>query len=214
MAEHVPGTPYRYRHGWIPRYPEIHKSDLSTPDARRSRAVTSAEFQRIAATGAAQYQKLKRATSPTIFSTNAAKRGEIGNRAFMETRAPWGGATIDAHTGEFLTGKEDKYALTAREPGMKSVTVAPNATAAEFRAAYEKALSRFDKILQRKDHYLGVFHDADKNEIEIDPVLVTGDKSQTETIGAYTRAVGGAYHFKSGNGFWPPHIRDEITKVA
>jgi len=29
-----------------------------------------------------------------------------------------------------------------------------------------------------------------------------------EQVGSYTRAIGGAYHFKSGNGFWPPHVAE------
>lgn len=212
MAHHVAGQPYRYRHGWIPIHPEISKADLSTPDARRSRAVSSAEFQQISALGAAEYEKLRRQGGPT---TGLDKNwGSIVNRAYIDAGEPWGGATIDAHTGEFLTGKEDKYAITVRPPGMDSVTIPANANPLEFRTAMNKAKERYSEILQRKDHYLGVFHDADKNTIDIDPVLVTDNKSHVETIGAYTHAVGGAYHFKSGDGFWPPHVDDSLNAEA
>lgn len=213
MAEHVPGKPYRYRHGWIPlRYPEIHKTDLSTPDARRSRAVSASEFQHIAAKGAAQYEQLKRKGSPT---TGLDKNwNSIVNRAYTESRADWGGSTIDSHTGEFLPQGADKYALTVRDKGMSTVSVPRNASLPQFRKAMNEAKVKYADILKRQDHHLGVFNNVDTNRIEIDPVLVTGNKEHTETIGAYTRAVGGAYHFQSGLGFWPPHVADLSKKGA
>lgn len=207
MADHAP---YRYKHGWIKiggGYPEIHKADLSTPDARRSREVSPGEFQSLAATGAAEYEKIKRGSSPSIFEKPSSKQNEIMNQAFNESRAEWGGSTIDSHTGEFLPQGADKYALTVRDPGMDSISIAPTASAAEFRKAFGQATARYRTILQRPGHSLGVFHDADKKTIDFDPVYVTGKKSETETIGAYTRTVGGAYHFKSGDGFWPPHVK-------
>lgn len=212
MAEHVPGQPNRYRHGWIPiagGHPEISKADLSTPDARRSRAVSSDEFQSIAAHGAAEYEKLKREGGPT---TGLDKNwAAISNRAYSETREPWGGATIDAHTGEFLTGNEDKYALTVRPAGSAQISIPANASPAEFRKALDRAKIEYADILQRKDHSLGVFHDNDTGTIDIDPVLVTANKSHVETIGAFTHAVGGAYHFASGDGFWPPYVDPSLN---
>jgi hypothetical protein len=207
-GEHVGQADAEFRAAEHPYIP-IKKSDLSTPDARRSRAVSEPEFQKIAARGAAQYQQMKRKGSATVFEKDAAKASEIANRAYTESREPWGGSTIDAHTGEFLPQGADKYALTVREPGDESVTISTTASAAQFRKAFSAATTKFGPVLSRQNHYLGVFHDADKNEIEFDPVLVTPNKEHTETIGAYTHAVGGAYHFKSGNGFWPPHIEEK-----
>lgn len=201
--EHVKGQPFRFHHGWVPVFPEIGKNDLSTPDARRSREVSPRAFQRLAARGAAEYQKMKRSTSPHVLSG----RTDLVDAAFKSTRSEWGGATIDSHTGKALSGNEDAYALTVREPGMKSISIPAGASRAEFGAAYDKALSRYGEILNRPDHFLGVFHDADKGTIDFDPSLVTTKKSHVETIGAYTGAVGGAYHFKSGDGFWPPHVK-------
>jgi hypothetical protein len=39
-------------------------------------------------------------------------------------------------------------------------------------------------------------------------VLVVDTAAEVEQIGAYTRAVGGAYHFRSGDGYWPPHVAE------
>jgi hypothetical protein len=39
-------------------------------------------------------------------------------------------------------------------------------------------------------------------------VLVVNNLDDVESVGAYTHAIGGAYHFQSGDGFWPPHIAD------
>jgi hypothetical protein len=42
--------------------------------------------------------------------------------------------------------------------------------------------------------------------IDIDPVTVLDTLQEVETIGAWTHAIGGAYGFASGDGFWPPHV--------
>lgn len=199
----------RYRHGWIPLYPAIHKSDLSTPDARRSREVSPQEFDKVAAVGAAQYEQLRRASSTADGIAPGKKWDKIVKAAYTEAMKSWGGVTIDSHTGKFVKDDDDKYALTVRDAGMRTTSIPEGASFEDFTKAMNLAKLRYAHILERKDHHLGVFHDDDKGTIDFDPVLVTGDKSNVETIGAYTHAVGGAYHFKSGDGFWPPHVKDE-----
>jgi hypothetical protein len=209
MGHHVPGQPYRYKHGWIPVAP-IHASDLSTPDARRSPEVSADEFQGFAQRGAAKYDRLKAGSSePTALK--GASWDKIKADAFASSREPWGGMTVDTHTGKHVPADADAYALTVREPGMKPVHVSPKASRAEFDQAMETAKARYADILARPNHHLGVFHDQDTNSIDIDPVLVTPSLEDVHEIGAYTRAVGGAYHFKSGDGFWPPHVKDAKT---
>lgn len=194
---------------WI-KFPTIHASDLSTPDARRSPEVSPEEFQGFARRGAAKYATLKAGASEP-----SALRGKswdkIVNDAYTSSREPWGGMTVDAHTGKHVPADADKYALTAREPGMEGVHVSPKASREEFSRAMETARKRYKSILARPGHHLGVFHDEDTNTIDIDPVLVTDRLEDVHDIGAYTRAVGGAYHFKSGDGFWPPHVKDSKT---
>lgn len=151
-------------------------------------------------------QKMKRSSAPTT-GLNA-NWAEITKTAFSEAQKDWGGATFDAHTGKALKGNEDKYAITVRDPGMATVSVPEKASRKDLAKAMGTAKNRYAEILQRPDHYLGVFHDNDKGTIDIDPVFVTADKTHVETIGAYTHATGGAYHFASGDGFWPPHVKD------
>lgn len=187
-------------------YPEIHAGDLSTPDARRSRAVSSEEFQGIAAQGAARYAEMStKAAEPAGLNRHW---DSVVDHAYGASREEWGGTTVNSRTGRPLGTRGNQYALTAREPGMESVSVHPGASREEFGTAMDTARSRYKDVLSRQSHHLGVFHDADKGSIDIDPVVVVNNRKSVEQIGAYTRAVGGAYHFKSGDGYWPPHVKD------
>lgn len=176
-----------------------------------SRPVSAAEFQQIAASGQARLDAMGDPTPTTGLDENW---DGIVERAHGEAMESWGGATIDAHTGEFLPQGADRYALTVKPPGMQTVSVSEGASIDEFRAGMEQARERFRAVLERPQHHLGVFHDDDLNRIDIDPVLVVDSLQEVHEIGAVTKAVGGAYHFKSGDGFWPPHVRDEDMPVA
>jgi hypothetical protein len=167
--------------------------------------VDSAEFQQIAHRGAGKVVARQIASQePKGLVKNWDK---VVDHAYDSTREEWGGTTVHARTGKPLGTKGNQYALTVRDPGMESVTVSPDAPKEKFAGAMDHARSQYADILTRKDHHLGVFHDADKGTIDIDPVLVVKNRKDVEDIGAYTGATGGAYHFKSGNGYWPPHVR-------
>lgn len=192
-------------------FSEIHAGDLSTPDARRSPAVSAEEFQQYAQRGASKYGHLRAgASKPKALSGK--NWTALKQHAYEQSREPWGGTTTDTHSGKDIAPDADAYALTVREPGMDSVSVDPNANQAAFDVAMETAKKRYADILSRPGHALGVFHDDDLKRIDIDPVLVTPSLSDVHDIGAYTHAVGGAYHFKSGDGYWPPHV--EETSVS
>lgn len=212
-GRHVPGTPYTYRHGWKP-LPEIRLSDLTSGDGRRSPAVSSDEFQEYAKRGAEKYATLKAGAKPPYALINKARWTQITNRAYAESRKPWGGMTVDTHLGTTVDSNADKYALTIRKPGTPSVTVDPAADADKFRAAMDDAKERFSEELSWPGAHLGIFHDQDTGQIDIDPVLVTDSLEDVHDIGAYTHAVGGAYHFKSGNGYWPPHVKEEGLSLS
>lgn len=174
--------------------------------------MSPAEFHRIYARGARRYAALTKQSSPT---TGLEKKWNgIKKDAFEETSKDWGGATYDAHTGEKLASDADLYAITARPPGMDAVRIPEGSNRRTFGKAMETAKARYQKILERANHHLGVFHDNDQGTIDIDPVVTVDNMDDVEAIGAYTRAVGGAYHFKSGNGFWPPHVADKSKKAA
>ena len=187
------------------KFPLIHKSDLSSGDGRRSPEVTPKQFEAYAQRGQMKLAALRKGETHAS-ALDGPAWAKIKGDAYDASREKWGGVTVDTHTGEHVPSDADKYALTVREPGMESVHVKPNATREEFDHAMDVAKNRYGAILKRPDHHIGVFHDADTNSIDIDPVYITNSLDDVHDIGAYTRAVGGAYHFKSGLGFWPPHV--------
>lgn len=121
---------------------------------------------------------------------------------------PWGGATIDSHTGKALPQGANVWAITVKGKGSKTVSVREGASAEEFGAAMDKAKAQFGPVLERQSHHLGVFHDDENHRIDIDPVIIVRKRADVDTIGAASRSIGGAYHFKSGDGFWPPHVAE------
>jgi hypothetical protein len=196
---------------------------ITEDEARgNSRPVSHDEFQKLAQSGQRYVQGTERKKSTAGLDQHWQT---IKDRAFDLTREPWGGMTVNAHTGTAIgdTANDvaaktaaargegfgtDRYGITFKQPGQESVSVPPEAGKPEFHAAMDQARQRFPQIANRGGH-LGVFHDADQGRIDIDPVLVVRTPDQVEKVGAYTHAVGGAYHFKSGNGYFPPHVKRE-----
>lgn len=173
-----------------------------------SRPVSAEEFQRLARVGQSQLDQFAKNKSPhTGLDQNW---DAIKVESYAEVTKSWGGATIDAHTGKTLPQGENKYAITVKS-GLETVSVSETASKQEFDAAMNQAKSQFSSILQRESHYLGVFHDDDAGRIDIDPVLVVSKSKDVETIGAASHAVGGAYNFRDGLGYWPPHIDTSPT---
>jgi predicted ABC-type ATPase len=169
-----------------------------------SREVSAEEFQKIAVEGDARIKALMAASSsPDGLDRNWAK---IKEDAYVESRKSWGGLTIDTHTGEPVVTTKDAYALTVKPPGVASVTVPEDATPEQFDKAMEKARRLFDRQFGSDKAHIGIFHDDDLHRIDIDPVLVVDNLHDVETIGAATHAIGGAYNFRDGNGYWPPHV--------
>jgi GNAT superfamily N-acetyltransferase len=187
-------------------YPPIYRHQLSTPDARRSREVSPEEFQETARRGHEQYERLRQGGSPP----HGLDRNwdHVVRHAYQATREPWGGATYNAHTGEPVESDADAYALTVRHPGMPRVEVPPDASEEEFSVAMHHARNAYHDALHYRGAHLGVFHDVEKGSVDIDPVTIVHSLKDAEELGAYTHATGGAYHFKSGEGFWPPHVRE------
>lgn len=172
-----------------------------------SKPVTRAEFQRLASIGQSKLDAMSTNASPITGLDN--KWSQIKADSYAEARKEWGGATIDAHTGKAVAQGASRYALTVKEKGGETVSISEKASKAEFDAAMDMAKERFRHILEREGHHLGVFHDDDLGRIDIDPVLVVDKLEDVHTIGAATRAIGGAYNFSDGNGYWPPHVAEE-----
>lgn len=170
-----------------------------------SRPVSHDEFQRLARVGQSQLDEFARLKSPhTGLDEHWSK---IKSESYAEVVKPWGGATIDSHTGKALPQGANAYAITVKS-GQQTVSVHEHATEVEFSSAMDKAKKQFSTILQRQSHYLGVFHDDENHRIDIDPVLVVTKRSDVDTIGAASHSIGGAYNFSDGNGYWPPHVAE------
>lgn len=186
---------------------------ISSAEARGdSRPVSAAEFARLADRGRALLDGFEQ--SPPVGLDR--RWDTIVSDSYAEVQRPWGGVTIEAHTGEPVqpVTDPDLYALTVKTAGQDSVTIPDRASPDQFAAAMREARTRFDPQLQRASHYLGVFHDDSHHRIDIDPVVIVRSADDVDAIGAYTHAIGGAYHFASGNGHFPPHVAQGSFAMA
>jgi phage portal protein BeeE len=177
---------------------------ITATEARgNSRAVSAEEFQRLANEGQAKLDAMRaNSSAPSGLDEHW---DSIKANAYAECQKSWGGVTIDAHTGQPYTSKQEAYALTVKS-GQDPVSVHEGASAEQFGSAMDEARSRFDTELSSQGAHLGAFHDDEHNRIDIDPVLVVPTLHDVETIGAATHAIGGAYNYADGNGYWPPHV--------
>ena len=193
-------------------FPPLSKAEFSDPTTERTRGVSSAAFQDLAAQGEARLATFHDNASPPKGLDKNWER--IKEQAWASVQEEWGGVTIDAHTGENVTGSPNKYALTVRPPGVYSVTLPVGSQREAFDAMMEDARKRFAAVLSNEHYHLGVFRDDAIDRIDIDPVLVLDDHDDVETIGAYTQAKGGAYNFSDGLGYWPPYVDKELDNAG
>lgn len=182
--------------------------DIGSEGARgNSREVTHEEFQALAHEGKQRLDEMTaNASSPDGLDRNW---HQLVAKSYSAAMQSWGGVTIDAHSGQILdSAGEERYALTARDPSHTTISIPENSDTDHFANAMQAARKQFDGELSRENFALGVFHDDDNQRIDFDPVLVLDNLHDVETIGAYTHAIGGAYNFADGNGYWPPHVAD------
>lgn len=180
-------------------------SPITAAEARgNSRPVAAREFQRLARIGRDRLAEIQSDGGGTHGLD--AHWTLIKKRAYAEVQESWGGTTVDPRTGEPLPQGADKYAMSIKPAGLHTVSVPEHASPEEFSAAMDAAKARFGSELAKGGSYLGVFHDDDNSRIDIDPVTVLDTQGEVESVGAYTHAIGGAYHFATGNGYWPPHV--------
>lgn len=197
----------------IPTFAKTAAEPIMESEARgNSRPVTPEEFQQLAAEGQQRYQQMITHSMPA----GGLQQNWPGlqQHAFEQVQQPWGGATIDAHTGQPIRSDVDAYAMSVKEPGMETVSIPIGSNSEQFASAMNLARSRFQPILERAQHHLGIFRDDDQNRIDFDPTVVVDTPHEVETIGAHTHAIGGAYHFATGNGYFPPHVRESVPVAA
>lgn len=171
-----------------------------------SRPVSLGEYQELAGRGRADLEQ--RAAKPQ--GTRGLERhwDEVKSAAYDATREPWGGVTVNPRSGRPVNPHKG-YAVTARHPGQGQITVPGDAPPEVFHAAMDKAREQLPQ-LAHKGYHLGVFRDDDEGgRIDIDPVLKVNSRQKVDEVGAYTRSVGGAYNFRTGNGHFVPHVSDD-----
>jgi hypothetical protein len=176
------------------------------------REVGPQEYQNLALDGKAYVERALASSSPHVLDTPEARQS-AWDALHPTDPDTWPGGTFDAHTGQPIPGdyRGDTYAVSAKIGNMKTVTTPLNATPKQFDAAYTKALRAFGPVLNSEGGHLGIFENHDTGVIEFDPVYHTQNVADTEAVGAYTHAHGGAYNFVTKHGYWIPHVRDELT---
>ena len=180
---------------------------ITRSEARgNSRAVSMDEFQDLASEGRRMMEDLDANKSPIDLKGKAL--ADLKASTFAEVQKSWGGATIDSHTGKPLQSNADAYAISVKPADMETISIPEGADRPTFDRAMDRARQRFEDVLESQKSYLGVFHDDDNNRIDFDPVTVVDSPHEVEAIGTWTHAIGGAYHFKSGDGYFPPHVDD------
>ena len=177
---------------------------ITKDEARgNSRPVTRDEFEYLALIGQQFLNTLKNDAPAPLALSNG--RRILADAAWIATRDEWGGITANAHTGSLFDSNERVYALTVKGD-QDSVSVPIDASRAQFNDALYRAVRTFD--FHFHGAFLGVFRDDDEGTIDFDPVIIVDSIELVEKVGAATHAIGGAYCFEDGNGYWPPHISE------
>jgi hypothetical protein len=171
-----------------------------------SRAVSHEEFQHLAGEGRDRLHEIQH--RPWSTAGLDEHWPQVKERTWREVQKSWGGATVDPRTGKDLPQGADKWAMSIKPTGLDTTSISEHASRAEFDEAMNVAQAKYHNQLTKGGSYLGIFHDDDLNRIDIDPVTVLDSLREVETIGAYTHAIGGAYKFSDGNGYWPPHVAE------
>jgi hypothetical protein len=116
--------------------------------------------------------------------------------AFYETKKSWGGATIGMETLDIVPDGIDAYACAVSE---HTIDIPEGPDFLAFSNAFNQAYHDF----YGKAVFLGVFHDDDKHTIDFDAVEIVGTTDEVDALNRTRPVIGGAYNFKTGNGYWP-----------
>lgn len=133
---------------------------------------------------------------------------DVGPRAlYALARESWGGATVCQRDGTLVADGIDAYAVSLTDG--RTMTVPEDSTYAQFVSAYDQARAAF-----RDCPYIGIFHDDVKRVIEFDGVAVLASRAEVDALHAAGHPVaGGAYHFATGEGYWPAGRPAEYASV-
>jgi phage tail tube protein FII len=127
---------------------------------------------------------------------------EIKQIAYKRIQESWGGATI-RHDGFMVTDKTDTYAVAVSP----TVSIHENSSFATFAAAFDGVMANIEC-----GYYIGVFHDDVKRTIDFNMVTVVNSTDEVDALYAAGNPItGGAYHFATGNGYWPQGTPSEYA---
>jgi hypothetical protein len=114
--------------------------------------------------------------------------------AYRRAQKMWGGATISAD-GFMVPDGADAYAV-AISP---TVSISEDAGLVAFIAAFDSVMADMRDV-----DYIGVFHDESTGTIEFNRVVVVDTRAEVDALYAAGNPItGGAYHFATGDGYWP-----------
>ena len=114
---------------------------------------------------------------------------------YERTRQPWGGATVRQSDGWLVPDGTDAYAVAVTD----TVSIPDTASYEQFVSAYDQSRAQFADA-----PYIGIFHDDMLNVIEFNGVTICPDTPCVDDLHKHGVPMpGGAYHFASGNGYWP-----------
>lgn len=177
------------------------------------REVSAHEYQNLAMDGRQFIESARANSTPHVLDTP-----ELRHAAYLALQPSpdpevWPGVTLDAHTGQAIPADYhgDTYSVSAKDKGQESVTVPIGASEKVFNRGYTSALKRFGTQLNSEGGHIGIFENQTTGKIEFDPVYHTTNVHDTEAVGTYTHANGGAYNFRTENAYWTPHVRDDET---
>jgi hypothetical protein len=114
--------------------------------------------------------------------------------AYRRAQESWGGATI-RQDGYMVPDGTDAYAVAVSP----TVSIHENASFGSFAAAFDGIMASVGC-----GYYIGVFHDSVKRTIDFNMVTVVDSTDEVDALYSAGNPIqGGAYHFATGDGYWP-----------
>ena len=116
--------------------------------------------------------------------------------AFKRCQASWGGATFDSLSHQFVADNADLYVFATSE----TIELPEDVEFDKFNAAIDDLLSlRTNGIGD-----IGFFHDDAKGTIDLNLVAIVDSREDVDWMYELGYPMpGGAYHFATGDGYWP-----------
>jgi len=116
---------------------------------------------------------------------------ELAAKAYADTREPWGGMTIDSFAQEPVY--PDKGFAVMSKPNTLAIPIETS------ESMFALILILFFAEHSSESGFVGIFHDANRNEILFDNVAIVKREACANAIARQSGAES-AYDFTTGNG--------------